>query len=372
MFARSETPQQQSIKYQLKRLKAQVETKALQVAEPSERVYLDALADVLGKTDEHAATFFAEIPSFRIEGILQSMVNNYGLVHLDHELRHSFLTGLKKNAVLSLDAIVRFYQGSVRRHEMSCLYTIFLYSDRLYRYDNRGPHNPILVAIDPAPPDPPVSLSPETEGQKKERLAAYQQSYQTLKARLAGLSKDRIHLATQSDRECMELLRLPDVNKDHRFCHPSIGMVVALLPHFVSLVEGIVSDYRQAKKRMVGNAARGALLIIGGLAAQAAFVCLTHYLLGVTIPMAKVMVVMKLTLILGAAFLVLGLSAALYYWYQERCYQYLVQDIAHVNYSKTYPSAPGQNGQRLFTVNKSLTAFFHDHAAILATAFPSP
>lgn len=369
MFARSETPQQQSIKYQLKRLKAQVETKALQVAEPSDRVYLDALAHVLGKTDEHAATFFAEIPSVRIDGILQSMVNNYELVHLGHELRYSHETGLKKNDPLHLDAIARFYQCRVRRHEMSCLYTIFLYSDRLFRYDNRDPRNPILAVIEPALP---TSSTPETEAQIQARQA-YQQSYQTLKARIAGLSENRIHLAKQSDRKCMKLMQLPDVIENDQFCHLSLQMVAALLPHFVSLVDGIVSDYRQAKKRMVGNAARGAWLIIRGLAAQAAFVCLTHYLLGVTIPLAKMMVVMKLTLILGGAFLALGLSAALYCWYQEQRYQYLVQDIAHVNYSKDYPPlVPGQNGQRFFTVDKSLTKFFHEHRPILTSAFPSP
>lgn len=374
MFTRSETPQQQTIREHLKKLKRQVEARASQVL-INERFYLDALANVLDKTDEHAATFLTQIPSFRIEGMLQSMSKNYELVHLEHELRHSFLTGLKKGEPLTQQAIARFYRSSVRRHEMSCLYAIVLYSDRLYRYDHRNPTGPVLIepiVLMPAPQPPNI----ETEVQRNARLKqdrTYQQSYQTLKAKIAGLAKNRIHLANELDRKSMVSMLLPNVIENDSWCETNFDMVAALLPHFVTLIEDIANDYRQAKKSMIGNAASGALFIIGGLAAPIAVVCLTHYLLGVTIPMAKVIVMMKLTLILGVAFVALGLSAALYFWYQEQHYRYIAQDIAQVNYSKSYRDNQGQLlPNSPLQVDKSLATFFTDHGQILEAAFPAP
>ena len=298
-------------------------------------------------------------------------MENYELIHLNHERRFTFATGLAKGAPLTAAAIAQFYRSNAsRREQVTCQHAIFLYNDGLYHYDCRNPDvDPVLTEITLDYNYDRLGLrADQIVEQKKIRLGAYQK----LKAKAKSLPQDRIHWATQDARECMHTLRIPGLSENYALRRHNINLLAAFLPSIIQLLGDAEREWRDAKKLAVGQSAQGAFLLIAGIAVQTAMATLFRSLFSSTpVVLANILIVMKFALILGTLFLAASLGFALYCYVQENTYRRMATDIAQVNYAKEYPSPRGVFHPDIrYEVNKPLATFFQDHRRELDLAFP--
>lgn len=370
MLARAEDPHQRWVIERLTAIHGLVEHGSANTADLNQRFYLDALADVLHKTSQHISKLFSELKAFDKDRLAYSLVENYELIHLEHERRISYITGLVKDAPLTVEAIARFYKENAWRRQASCQHAIFLYNKKLYHYDNRNPAAPVLTEVTINHVFPAALSAAQLAEEKKARLDAYQR----LKASANRLSKDRPHWATPDARKWMETLKLPGVTGAYVERHTNLALIVEFLPKIVDLLKRAEDEWRDMKNRAVRQGALSALLIIGGLALQTGMMVMTRYVLGGTpIALANIIIVMKLALILGAVFLAVSLGFTLYCYVKENDFQLMAADIAGVQYTKVYPSPQGRFFPDVsFTVNEPLMTFFREHQVVLNTAFPRP
>ena len=369
MQDRVDDPYREHLIHILTQIKTLVETRADQTADLAQRFYIDALTDLLDKTCKHIPKLFTKLRTFQKESLAYALVENYELIHLNHERRLTFATGLAKGAPLTVAAIAQFYRSNAsRREQVTCQHAIFLYNDGLYHYDCGVPNRPVLTEITLDYNYAPLALNEEQLVEaKKIRLDAYRK----LKAEAKSLLQDRIHWATLDARECMEILRIPRVTKNYALRHHNINLLAAFLPGIIRLLGDAQREWRDAKKIAVGQGAQGAFLLIAGIAVQTAMATLFRSLFSSTpVVLANILIVMKFALILGTLFLAASLGFALYCYVQENTYRRMAMDIAQVNYAKEYPSPRGVFHRDIrYEVNKPLATFFQDHRPALDPAF---
>lgn len=349
-----------------------VATRADNTADLNQRFYMDALTDLLDKTCKHIPKLFTTLRSFQKESLVYALVENYELIHLNHERRFNYATGLSKDAPITAGAIAQFYrQNASRREQAGCQHAVFLYNDRLYHYDCGIPNAPpALTEITLDYNYAPLELDPaQLEEAKKIRLDAYRK----LKAQSKSLPQDRIHWATSDAREWMETLGVSGVTKDYMLRHANINLLAGFLPGIIVLLADAEREWRDAKKMAVGQSAQGAFLLITGIVVQTAMAGFSRSLLSMPVILANMMIVMKFVLILGTLFLAASLGFALYCYVQENIYHRMAMDLAQVNYAKEYPSPQGIfNPDVRYEVNKPLATFFQDHRPELDPVFPPP
>lgn len=372
MWARQEDPNELWLRERVGGMRELVETRAGQVGDLEERFYLEALADVLQKTETHISKIFPNLLAFQKQVLLYTWLENYELIHLDNEARFTFSTGLPKNAPLTVEAIAQFYRINAWRREAPCQHAIFLYNDALYHYNNTQPNAPTLTEITP------IYVPPA--GQPPEEIAAAQkkcqEDYQKIKGKLQSLRKDSIHWAEPDIRQCMEAIQVAGTIERYSLRPTNFALLNEFLPKIIDLLEAARRESRDLKKQMIGKGAQGAIVIIVGMALQLSLMAMSRYMLGGTpIAMAKAILVLKFALALGLIFFALSLGVAAYAFMQERMYAHMANDIAQVQFTKTYPSPQGPYyPDRLFSMDepKRFADFVREHQAVLEPAFLAP
>jgi hypothetical protein len=302
---------------------------------------------------------------------------NYDLIHIDHELEVSMLTGLRKDVALTADAITRFYtekaryrQGNTRspltgvkagedlatqvvlarlqRENVRCPqrdtqspHAVVLYKKALYHYNYTHPDAPALTDI---------AINGVAQPQRKE-------AYTKLQSKLSHLPKDHIYRAEQ-EREWMAAL-LVNVRSEKTWRHINLRLVMEFLAKFEPLLNKSAQDWRDTKKGMAWLAIY-AVLLAGVLGSM-----------WVLFPLAKIVVLIKFAMLPVLAVGVLGLGLSAYSYVQEKFYQRMLADFTQIDYAKTYP-AVNQQREQVFSVKNSLASFFKDHQEILEPAFRVP
>ena len=346
-----------------------------------QRFYLDALAAVLGKAREHIPNFFPSVDTNEKERIVRSFMVNYDLIHIDHALEVSMLTGLRKDVALTVEAITRFYENKARywlgntrspltgvkagedlanldtarlvlarlqRENVRCPqrdtqspHAVVLYKEALYHYNYTNPDAPGLTEI---------AINGAAQPQRKE-------AYTKLQSKLSHLPKDHIYRAEQ-EREWMATL-IVNVRSEKTWRHINLRLVIEFLAKFEPLLNKSAQDWRDTKKGMAWLVISAALLagVLG--------------LMWVLFPLAKIVVLIKFAMLPVLAVGVLGLGLSTYCYVQEKFYQRMLADFTQIDYAKTY-TAVNQQHEQVFSVNKSFASFFKDHQEILEPAFPVP
>ena len=375
LFARAEDPYSNMMVQYLSEMLRLVVSQAVITPNVGQRFYLDALAAVLGKALENIPNFFPSVDTNEKKRIVRSFMVNYDLIHIDHELEVSMLTGLRKDVALTADAITRFYtekaryrQGNTRspltgvkagddlanrgvlarlqRENVRCPqrdtqspHAVVLYKKALYHYNFTDPDVPTLTQID-------------IHGSEQ-----YQKAYTKLQSKLSHLPKDHIYRAEQ-EREWMEIL-LVNVPKEKTWRQINLRLVMEFLAKFEPLLNKSAQDWRDTKKEMAWLAISEALLagVLG--------------LMWVLFPLAKIVVLIKFAMLPVLAVGVLGLGLSAYSYVQEKFYQRMLADFTQIDYAKTYP-AVNQQAEQVCSVKKSFASFFKDHQEILEPAFRVP
>ena len=377
LFARAEDPYSNMMVQYLSEMLRLVVGQAGITPNVGQRLYLDALAAVLGKALENIPNFFPSVDTNEKKRIVRSFMVNYDLIHIDHELEVSMLTGLRKDVALTADAITRFYtekaryrQGNTRspltgvkagddlanrdvlarlqRENVRCPqrdtqspHAVVLYKKALYHYNYTNPDAPALTDI---------AINVAAQPQRKE-------AYTKLQSKLSHLPKDHIYRAEQ-EREWMATL-LVNVRSEKTWRHINLRLVMEFLARFEPLLNKSAQDWRDTKKGMAWLAISAALLagVLG--------------LMWVLFPLAKIVVLIKFAMLPVLAVGVLGLGLSAYSYVQEKFYQKMLADFTQIDYAKTYP-AVNQQPAPVCSVKKSFASFFKDHQEILEPAFPLP
>ena len=377
LFARAENPYSNMMVQYLSEMLRLVVGQAGITPNVGQRLYLDALAAVLGKALENIPNFFPSVDTNEKKRIVRSFMVNYDLIHIDHELEVSMLTGLRKDVALTADAITRFYtekaryrQGNTRspltgvkagddlanrdvlarlqRENVRCPqrdtqspHAVVLYKMALYHYNYTNPDAPALTDI---------AINVAAQPQRKE-------AYTKLQSKLSHLPKDHIYRAEQ-EREWMATL-LVNVRSEKTWRHINLRLVMEFLARFEPLLNKSAQDWRDTKKGMAWLAISAALLagVLG--------------LMWVLFPLAKIVVLIKFAMLPVLAVGVLGLGLSAYSYVQEKFYQKMLADFTQIDYAKTYP-AVNQQPAPVCSVKKSFASFFKDHQEILEPAFPLP
>ena len=377
LFARAENPYSNMMVQYLSEMLRLVVGQAGITPNVGQRLYLDALAAVLGKALENIPNFFPSVDTNEKKRIVRSFMVNYDLIHIDHELEVSMLTGLRKDVALTADAITRFYtekaryrQGNTRspltgvkagddlanrdvlarlqRENVRCPqrdtqspHAVVLYKKALYHYNYTNPDAPALTDI---------AINVAAQPQRKE-------AYTKLQSKLSHLPKDHIYRAEQ-EREWMATL-LVNVRSEKTWRHINLRLVMEFLARFEPLLNKSAQDWRDTKKGMAWLAISAALLagVLG--------------LMWVLFPLAKIVVLIKFAMLPVLAVGVLGLGLSAYSYVQEKFYQKMLADFTQIDYAKTYP-AVNQQPAPVCSVKKSFASFFKDHQEILEPAFPLP
>ena len=377
LFARAENPYSNMMVQYLSEMLRLVVGQAGITPNVGQRLYLDALAAVLGKALENIPNFFPSVDTNEKKRIVRSFMVNYDLIHIDHELEVSMLTGLRKDVALTADAITRFYtekaryrQGNTRspltgvkagddlanrdvlarlqRENVRCPqrdtqspHAVVLYKKALYHYNYTNPDAPALTDI---------AINVAAQPQRKE-------AYTKLQSKLSHLPTDHIYRAEQ-EREWMATL-LVNVRSEKTWRHINLRLVMEFLARFEPLLNKSAQDWRDTKKGMAWLAISAALLagVLG--------------LMWVLFPLAKIVVLIKFAMLPVLAVGVLGLGLSAYSYVQEKFYQKMLADFTQIDYAKTYP-AVNQQPAPVCSVKKSFASFFKDHQEILEPAFPLP
>lgn len=374
MQDRVDDPYRENLLHILTNIQTLVATRADNTADLNQRFYMDALADLLDKTCKHIPKLFTTLRPFQKESLVYALLEHYELIHLNHERRFTYATGLSQDAPLTADAIAQFYrENASRREQPGCQHAVFLYNDRLYHYDcgTRSASLALTEITLDYDYTPLVIGAAEWAEAKKIRLDAYQK----LKAKSKNLPQDQIYWATPDAREWMENLRVPGASKNYDLRHANIHLLAEFLPGIIVLLANAEREWRDAKKKAVGQSAQSAFLLIAGIVVQTAMAGFSRSLLSMPVVLANMMIVMKFVLILGTLFLAASLGFALYCYVQENIYHRMTMDLAQVHYAKEYRSPPQRDAfppDRRYEVNKPLATFFQDHRAILDSVFPPP
>lgn len=381
LFAQAEDPYSNMMVRYLSEMQHLVVRQAEIQHNVGQRFYLDALAAVLGKAREHIPNFFPSVDTNEKKRIVRSFMVNYDLIHIDHALEVSMLTGLRKDAPLTVEDITRFYtekarsrQGNTRstltgvkshedlittdaarlvlarlqRENVRCPqrdtqspHAVVLYKNVLYHYNYTNPDVPTLTDI---------AINGADQAQR-------QKAYTNLYSNLSHLPKDHIYRAEQ-EREWMAAL-LVNVRSKKTRRHINLRLVMEFLAKFEPLLNKSAQDWRDTKKGMAWLVISAALLagVLG--------------LMWVLFPLAKIVVLIKFAMLPVLAVGVLGLGLSTYCYVQEKFYQKMLADFTQIDYAKTY-SAVNQQHEQVFSVNKSFASFFKDHQEILEPAFPPP
>ena len=168
----------------------------------------------------------------------------------------------------------------------------------------------------------------------------------------------------------MHILRVPGASTNYHPRHANINLLAAFLPRIIELLADAEREWRDAKKKAVGQSAQGAFLLIAGIVVQTAMAGFSRSLLSMPVILANMMILMKFVLILGTLFLAASLGFALYCYVQENIYHRMAMDIAQVNYAKKYPAPQDVFGPNIqYKVNKPSATFFKDHRPILDSVF---
>ncbi len=383
LFARAEDLYSNMMVQYLSEMLRLVVGQAVITPNVGQRFYLDALAAVLGKAREHIPNFFPSVDTNEKERIVRSFMVNYDLIHIDHALEVSMLTGLRKDAQLTVEAITRFYtekarsrQGNTRspltgvkagedlanldtarlvlarlqRENVRCPqrdtqspHAVFLYKNVLYHY-NYNYTNPDVTTLTE------IVINGADQAQR-------QKAYTNLYSNLSHLPKDHIYRAEQ-EREWMEIL-LVNVPKEKTWRHINLRLVMEFLAKFEPLLKKSAQDWRDTKKGMAWLAIY-AVLLAGVLGSM-----------WVLFPLAKIVVLIKFAMLPVLAVGVVGLGLSTYCYVQEKFYQKMLADFTQIDYAKTYP-AVNQQAEQVCSVKKSFASFFKDHQEILEPAFPLP
>ena len=361
MFARTEDPYLPTVIAYLSTMQHQVTTSASTTAELEQRFYLDALADLLTKTQRHIPDFFPSQRSDQKKAIVESLKLQYELIHLDHQKRVSFLTGLKAGEALTVDAISLFYKNNalslLHARVERAPHTTILYNNELYHYNYTDPRNPVLTPIT-------INLVEQTQQAKLRH-----QNYRHLKAYISSLIKDRVYTAAQGDPEhqgprdwMADLIHIP---VDVAWRQIDFELVARFIPRFESMLTKSVRKWRETKQDMVRSAAGGALLIVGALALNLAIIVTTRYIFtSLVIPMAKFILVLKMAMALGLLVMAVGLAVALFCYFKEKASQRRLHDFTNVDFSTTYPTDMAPR-----TIKQPLPSFFKLHQRVLEPAF---
>lgn|GEM_PF-4745229 len=381
LFAQAEDPYSNMMVWYLSEMQCLVVRQADIQRNVGQRFYLDALAAVLGKAREHIPNFFPSVDTNEKERIVRSFMVNYDLIHIDHALEVSMLTGLRKDAPLTVEAITRFYtekarsrQGNKRstltgvkshedlitpdaarlvlarlqRENVRCPqrdtqspHAVVLYKNVLYHYNYTNPAVPTLTDI---------AINEADQAQR-------QKAYTNLYSNLSHLPKDHIYRAEQ-EREWMAAL-LVNVRSEKTWRHINLRLVMEFLAKFEPLLNKSAQDWRDTKKGMAWLAIY-AVLLAGVLGSM-----------WVLFPLAKIVVLIKFAMLPVLAVGVLGLGLSAYSYVQEKFYQRMLADFTQIDYAKTYP-AVNQQAEQVCSVKKSFASFFKDHQEILEPAFRVP
>lgn len=364
MFARTEDPYLPTVIAYLSTMQRQVTTRASATVDLDQRFYLDALAELLTKTQKHIPDFFPSESPDQKNAIVASLKLQYELIHLDHKKRVSFLTGLKAGEALTVDAIRIFYEDNARSllhaRDERAPHTMILYNNGLYHYNYTDPNNPVLTPVT-------INLADQTQ-QAKLR----QHNYKHLKAHINSLWTDRVYTAAPVDPEHQGprnwIAGLIPVPVDVAWRQIDFALVARFIPRFESMLINSVRKWRETKQDMVKSAAGGARLIVGALVLNLAIIVMTRSLFtSLVIPMAKVILVLKMAMALGLLVMAVGLAAALFCYFKETASQRRLHDVTNVDFSKTYPTDMAPR-----TVKQPLPTFFSTHQRVLETAFPVP
>lgn len=400
MFAQAEDPYSKMMADYLSELSQTVKGQADLTPNFNDRFYLDALVSVLEKAREHIPHFVPSLTTKQKENIIQSLICNYDVIHLEHEHRVSMRTALRKDAALTVEAVTRFYKETSRNqgghaksslaglksvekmaemvvdpgnpeqpphvtvpatarpflarlyhdnvpyaslHSVKSPHAVVLYKNELYHYTCTNLDHPVLARID----IPPGSIDLQT-------------AYNALKDKLTRLPKDRIYRAEQ-ERDWMSVL-LPAVNKDKNWRPVNLHLTLEFLATFVPFLEKKVKGWHSLKKGTLWLAIMSALLLV--------ILAVMLYGLGL-FPIANMVVLVQFALFPVLAVGLLGFGLAAYSYLQEKKYQGMINDFTQIDFAKTYPAGNLQLEQS-FSVKKWLPTFFNDHQAILETAIPLP
>lgn len=400
LFAQAEDPYSSMMAGYLSHLIQTVKDRVSLTPNVDDRFHLDALVSVLDKAREHIPHFVPSLTNKQKENIIQSLIDNYDVIHLEHEHRVSMMTALRKDAALTVEAVTRFYKETSRNqgghkkspltglksvekvteivvdpnhpeqppnvrvpetaqpflarlyhdnipyaslHSVKSSHAVVLYKNELYHYNCTNLAHPVLALID----IPRDNINRQT-------------AYNALKAKLTCLPKDRIYRAEQ-EREWMSVLLL-EVSKDKYWRPVNLHLTLEFLATFVPFLEKKVTGWHNLKKSTLWLAIMSALLLV--------MLAVMLYGLGL-FPIANMVVLVQFALFPVLAVGLLGFGLAAYSYLQEKKYQGMVNDFTQIDFAKTYPPFNLQPEQS-FSVKKRLPTFFNDHQVILATAIPLP
>lgn len=399
LFAQAEDPYSNIMVAYFSELSRGVLAQANGTPNIQDRFYLDALVVVLEKASVNIPHFVPSMTINQKDNILQPLILNYDLIHIDHEREVSMMLILNKNAALTVEAVTSFYkaaslsQGGHKRspltglkqsekvtemvaadpgapnqrprvtipahaggilaslnrehipyaalHSMQSAHAVIFYNKVLYHYNSTNPALPTLTPI----------VIPATPEQKN--------AYTALQEKISHLPKDRIFRAEQ-ERAWMEtLLTVP---KDKAWRPMNLDLLMQFLKAFVPYLEKKVQDWQRRKTAALWLAIMTVLSLV--------ILAAIWYGLGL-FPIANIIVLVQFALYPVFATALLGLGFSAYSYIQEQAYRNRVKEFTHIDFRKTYPSSPLLPEQTL-SVTKSLSAFFTDHQTILATAIPLP
>lgn len=352
MSARLDDRLQNLIISYLSQLQQLVAAKAAVTTDLNKRFTIDVLADVLDKTRVAVPQFFPDLDSDKENFFLDLLTEQYELIHLDHERNVSMLTALKAKAELTSNAINHFYSNISPQKINS--HTIVLYNNALYHYNKSGQAHPTLT---------PIRTGPANNTSKEQNRT---ETYRRLKAHIAKQSHAEIVFA-QGDVRSLTA-DLIEMSPDYQLRRFNLALTADLLDAIEAQLQEMIQKYTELKNKFVGSVVSGGLIIGGIVGVELILWKLIQVLSGSPVTLAKMIVLLKFTVILGAVLLGLGFGLAFHFSVRYNAYQQLLPVLTQIKFTKTYP----EDLSTEHTVSEFRQTFFTKHREVLETPFSSP